>query len=703
MIHVQLPGDESRSRPATGWRREAAPPGDDAARDWQRSAAIGLILLQAIEIALLLQKKSPALIAAAVGLLGWLAGRRGYFWDFSMSRWSSGAAALLLVWYYSFPQELGFHGYIGSELAFVLACFCLAVQLLTLFQVRFQHRLPYWFLLLSGLGLIIGADARVDAWQRDRMIWLVLAYLLLWGTFAGALRTRQVVSQTSAPAGGNLVLLLTLILAALTTWGTSTFLRGHQEELERWLTNYLIETDLALQRQGFSGTGGIRDISQTRMDNQNAISLRISSPVRPGYLRGQAFSRFNSDRWYNPHPVQEFIPAPRLWDGDSRAEPRRAYHLSPMPLDQSQTMVIWNSESRVNRYLFLPRQTAAIITTAPSLSIQSPEIILNAGEEGVGAYQVILDPSLRSQDQDSLNEDSTLPRDLPPVVSERAKELFTPLRGDGERIQAVQAYFRGNYRYNLNANVPPDRDKLEFFLTEGREGNCEFFATATALLLRQAGIPARYVTGFVVSDQNAVDNLWLARHKDAHAWVEAYDRDRRDWVIVESTPADGVPTPHEIPRWQQWNEAAQQIWSLAVDYVQSGHVWGWLLRNWSRVPAVLLVLWLLRYLWRLRRRRQEVRAQSIPLYSTAAGLVDERMALDRRLARCGWRRAPGETLLRFAQRIESQRTLSTAAELAEWYRRYSDLRFRSRPITPEEIQRLRLERRHLARNTKRTP
>ena len=48
--------------------------------------------------------------------------------------------------------------------------------------------------------------------------------------------------------------------------------------------------------------------------------------------------------------------------------------------------------------------------------------------------------------------------------------------------------------------------------------------------------PTRYVTGFYVTESDPIaSNGWIARNKDAHAWVEAWDADKQTWRIVEST------------------------------------------------------------------------------------------------------------------------------------------------------------------------
>ncbi|MEQ1699699.1 MAG: transglutaminase-like domain-containing protein, partial [Ilumatobacteraceae bacterium] len=67
---------------------------------------------------------------------------------------------------------------------------------------------------------------------------------------------------------------------------------------------------------------------------------------------------------------------------------------------------------------------------------------------------------------------------------------------------------------------PSDADAVDHFLFESQQGFCEQIATATAMLLRSLGVPARIATGYVPSERDAVAGVWISRARDAHAWVE---------------------------------------------------------------------------------------------------------------------------------------------------------------------------------------
>ncbi len=91
--------------------------------------------------------------------------------------------------------------------------------------------------------------------------------------------------------------------------------------------------------------------------------------------------------------------------------------------------------------------------------------------------------------------------------------------------QGICGYFKENFTYSLTVDNGSGEDILDNFLYETKEGHCALFATATVLALRTMNIPARYVTGYVVSGNGTETPdgySYTLREKDLHAWVEVY-------------------------------------------------------------------------------------------------------------------------------------------------------------------------------------
>ncbi|MCI8525455.1 MAG: transglutaminase domain-containing protein [Oscillospiraceae bacterium] len=111
----------------------------------------------------------------------------------------------------------------------------------------------------------------------------------------------------------------------------------------------------------------------------------------------------------------------------------------------------------------------------------------------------------------------------------------------GNAITMAQVFadlLNADTRYNLDTPfTPEDEDFVDYFLNESREGYCVHYASAGVLLLRQAGIPARYVTGYTVE----IPASGRAEVKDsaAHAWVEIYLKGY-GWYPVDMTPPSGT-------------------------------------------------------------------------------------------------------------------------------------------------------------------
>lgn len=113
------------------------------------------------------------------------------------------------------------------------------------------------------------------------------------------------------------------------------------------------------------------------------------------------------------------------------------------------------------------------------------------------------------------------------------------LTGVWSRATAIVRHVSSSASYNLRTpRIPEDTaDFAMWFLEESDTGYCTHFATAAAVLLRAAGIPCRYVTGYLVNAR--ADTTVPVVQNNAHAWVECY-LDGAGWVPLEPTPSGGI-------------------------------------------------------------------------------------------------------------------------------------------------------------------
>lgn len=134
--------------------------------------------------------------------------------------------------------------------------------------------------------------------------------------------------------------------------------------------------------------------------------------------------------------------------------------------------------------------------------------------------------------------------DLPSVTTDWAIPLVNtivpPETTEWAAVQLIGDYVRNSSSYDRSTSVmnPESGDFARWFLEESDTGYCVHFATAAAVLLRAAGIPARYVEGYLANGQANLQSL--VTNQQAHAWVEYYDSADSVWRILEATPAAGI-------------------------------------------------------------------------------------------------------------------------------------------------------------------
>ncbi|WP_032122233.1 transglutaminase-like domain-containing protein [Clostridium amazonitimonense] len=131
---------------------------------------------------------------------------------------------------------------------------------------------------------------------------------------------------------------------------------------------------------------------------------------------------------------------------------------------------------------------------------------------------------------------------IPPTVTDRTKKLVYDIIKDSkdplEKSKKIREYLEKNYSYSLEvSDVPEESDFVDYFLFEEKKGYCVYFATATTVMNRIAGVPARYVEGFKMPNEKYDSDFYMITNKDAHAWSEILvDAPNMIWGINDAAP-----------------------------------------------------------------------------------------------------------------------------------------------------------------------
>jgi hypothetical protein len=189
---------------------------------------------------------------------------------------------------------------------------------------------------------------------------------------------------------------------------------------------------------------------------------------------------------------------------------------------------------------------------------------------------------------------------------------------------------------------------LAWFLTQSRHGHCEYFATATVLMLRQAGVAARYVTGYAVPESARHGDTYLVRECHKHAWALVYHSDTRIWEQIDTTPSTW---DHAEARPVWWESVSDFLSNLIFVFSK----WRWSKASFAHATEWLLAPMILYLLWRIlstQRRRAARSPSAAPGLSSWPGLDSELFLIHRRLSGGQFARLPNEPLAEWQRRLQ---------------------------------------------------
>ncbi len=259
----------------------------------------------------------------------------------------------------------------------------------------------------------------------------------------------------------------------------------------------------------------------------------------------------------------------------------------------------------------------------------------------------------------STGEDLGVPPREAPAIAQIVSELGIEPGNLKQALLKLSEFFGDTNRFAYSTWQRPSRRSagtnetpLSRFLLKTRKGHCEYFATATVLLLRQAGIPARYVVGYAVHEGSG--RKYVVRQRDAHAWCLVWNAQRSQWQDFDTTPASWVTQESRGVSSMLWLADA---WAR-VRYEIAKVWWGQTkLRQyilWSLGPVLVLLLY--QIIFRRGRKRRGGKPAKADLQVVWPGLDSEFFLLEERLAEHGVPRAPSEALSAWLERAATNRS-----------------------------------------------
>ena len=326
---------------------------------------------------------------------------------------------------------------------------------------------------------------------------------------------------------------------------------------------------------------------------------------------------------------------------------------------------------------------------------------ITAQRNALGAVQIVREPgyfSYTTAYADAAQQSSGAPTPEDTRLPPKERDAFAALAGEmglkqqrpDAAVDAVRQFFANGYRYaTYQKDAPLVGSPIVDFLQRSKSGHCEYFATATALLLRAGGIPARYATGFAVSEKSDREDAYIVRTRHAHAWVRAYVNGA--WIDIDTTPPSWLAIEAEDSgAWSKTWTKVSDLWSWL--HFRASQAWAnsderqWL--NGALMVVFPFLLWLAWRLYRSRRTAVNNILKQMLTDSPRTGSDSGFYRIEQRLTEQGWGRRAHETAQDWLARLNTDAKMDTAAlmEIVALHNRY-----RFDPAGLDATQRARLE------------
>jgi len=314
---------------------------------------------------------------------------------------------------------------------------------------------------------------------------------------------------------------------------------------------------------GRTGVGGYLGFARSldtadRVALGDQVVLRVRA-TRPSYWVGQTFDEWNGQAWLQSANPVNGQRVQKLTGGSPFTIPTFADQLANLSTGQEDVQTFYVASGGPN-LVFHADDAARVYLRARSVYVTADGTIASSESMGAGTiYTVVSNDSaatpaqlraatvpLSSTVADPAARFAPIGGTAPLSADEQSRYLQLPhadprvsalaasiTRGIGapggpdprtyDKVSAIEQWMTAHVRYTVDIPpLPAGADAVDSFLFGTRRGYCEQISTATVVLLRSLGIPAREAVGYVPGPYNPITDLYDIQAKDAHAWVQVW-------------------------------------------------------------------------------------------------------------------------------------------------------------------------------------
>jgi transglutaminase-like putative cysteine protease len=319
---------------------------------------------------------------------------------------------------------------------------------------------------------------------------------------------------------------------------------------------------------GFSDSVNLGEIGKIQQNDQIVMRVRLET-ANPNLnfirWRGVALDTFDNRSWKKSRFINK-----ESFDKSGR--------------DYIQINYATSRDNLATQTFYLePIDTSVLFALPRAVIVQGNfPVVYKDTEDGISfqannseriSYQVVSDttgpnPQNLRRDNESykpeLQRYLQLPNTMDSRISQLAKQVTENSSNRYDKAKALEIYLQNNFGYTLDLKATGDEPVADF-LFNIREGHCEYFATAMAVMLRTQGIATRVVNGFQQGEYNETAGVYVVKQRNAHSWVEVYFPGENAWVPFDPTPFAGQTLESNastgiLGKFNNYVEALETFW-----------------------------------------------------------------------------------------------------------------------------------------------
>ena len=465
-------------------------------------------------------------------------------------------AALLGTW-------LSYKTLLGRE-----AGITLVVVLLCMKTLELRARRDAFVIFFLGFFVLL------THFLYSQALWLAAVMLLgLWGLLAAVVNAhmpagRPPLAQAFKTAGWLMLFgaPIMVVLFAL---------------FPRFAPLWGVAGDSAAAKSGLSERMKVGSVAEVALDDGIVMRIKFADEAPPKsemYFRGPVLSSFDGQEW-TPDEFARITPtSPGLSPAVQGRGPNYQYQVTLEPLYRPWVFAldVATQLPQLDGRAVWQNADLQLITRRPVSDLQ------RYSASSQTQYRYALDLPRWQQQQNS-----GLPAQSNPRTQAWAKDWARQAQQANPSLDAaalaekfssylLQYLYTENYRYTLEPGEFGVNSADEFWFDK-REGFCEHIASSYVIAMRAIGVPARIVTGYQGAELNSIDDFWVVRNSDAHAWAEIWVQGK-GWLRIDPT---GAIAPWRVDRVQRRLSAEPTAVGAAFGRVVSPNLLAQMRRVWE--------------------------------------------------------------------------------------------------------------------------